>query len=267
MIPGEVECLCRQGETGARVCDDILHSEEHVFPDGEELVPVPSEGMHPDIHLQRRRPDAGQSYAYRVTVDHRVSVCQFSQPDEDVAQLIGAGLMAQRDRRLDQHLVAVRPVDQLLVDERGVGDGNEGPVTPPDLGRTQADPLDGPMLVTERAVIADADGTVEVEHHAGDEVFERRPDAQGDRQATDAETCRHTVHRQTKIVGPGCQDDHTAHQRRGLRGDQDDRVPHGISFCPRLYQPLRHCHNEPPEGHRGGQECGRGEHDVQYGPE
>ena len=118
----------KEGEAGAGLLDDILDAEQHVLPDGIEVVPFVRPGINSNVEVERRRAVADKPHPDGFAVDPRVAVEHLADLREDMAQLVRVSLVTQADGLCNQHLIAACPVDDLHVGELGIGHRNQSPV-------------------------------------------------------------------------------------------------------------------------------------------
>ena len=210
VVPTKINGPRGEGEAGAGLLDDILDAEQHVLPDGKEVVPLVRPGINSNVEVERRRAVADKPHPDGFAVDPRVAVEHLADLREDMAQLIRVSLVTQADGLRNQHLIAACPVDDLHVGELGIGHRNQSPVECPDLDGANTDGLDSSAAVAEGAEVSDTDGLVEVENEPGDQVLERRPDGERNREPADAETGENAEDGQSEFLRAEGQDDNRA---------------------------------------------------------
>ncbi len=221
-VPPQVEPLRGKSEACSRLTHDLAHPEKDVLADRVEVVPVPCQCIDTDVYVECRRAIAREADANRVLFDPRMALEHLPQLRQNEAQVIGLRLVAEPDRRTNQHSVASRPVHDLHVGEARVGYRDQGAIEASDHGRTQADRLHGARVVSDGTEVAYTDRPVREEDQSTDQVLQRRAHGQSYRDASDAEASHQPEHGEADCLCAVCEDRHASHHAEDANAQADE---------------------------------------------
>ena len=110
----------------AVVLDDVHNSQDDVFLNSEEIVPVCRAHVGEYLHVDGIFAKSTRSYPRRVLGDARMRKQHLAKRSEHQAQLVGCRLVTQGYFHFQDHAVAHRQVDDVHVSELGVGNNRYG---------------------------------------------------------------------------------------------------------------------------------------------